>query len=100
MVKRPCLGAEEWQEVRTVNCAVTLEDVWAALVRNADEYVLKRKRGEDRERAHLWSLHYSSRDKGFRSSPAYEIGQVGLSSNQLLWLLDLLILSSGFLSLP
>ncbi|OAQ59792.1 hypothetical protein VFPBJ_11588 [Purpureocillium lilacinum] len=75
MVKRPCLGAEEWQEVRTVNCAVTLEDVWAALVRNADEYVLKRKRGEDRERAHLWSLHYSSRDKGFRSSPAYEIGQ-------------------------
>ncbi|KAK4082114.1 hypothetical protein Purlil1_11337 [Purpureocillium lilacinum] len=75
MVKRPCLGAEEWQEVRTVNCAVTLEDVWAALVRNADEYVLKRKRTEDRERAHLWSLRYSSRDKGSRSSPAYEIGQ-------------------------
>ncbi|GJN67144.1 hypothetical protein PLICBS_001168 [Purpureocillium lilacinum] len=91
MVKRPCLGAEEWQEVRTVNCAVTLEDVWAALVRNADEYVLKRKRTEDRERAHLWSLRYSSRDKGSRSSPAYEIGQwipqlalkLGLSLKQL-----------------
>ena len=89
MVKRPCLGAEEWQEVRTVNCDVTLEDVWAALVRIADDYVLKRKRTEDRERAHLWSLRYSSRDKGSRSSPAYEIGQVGLSSHHALWLPDL-----------
>lgn len=89
MVKRPCLGAEEWQEVRTVNCAVTLEDVWAALIRNADEYVLKRKRTEDREWAHLWSLRYSSRDKGSRSSPAYEIGQVGLSSHHKPWLPDI-----------
>ncbi|KAK4071555.1 hypothetical protein Purlil1_13380 [Purpureocillium lilacinum] len=91
MVKRPCLGGEERQEVRTVNCAVTLEDVWSALVRNADENVLKRKRGEDRERAHLWSLRCSSRDEGSRSSPAYEIGQwipqlamkLGLSLKQL-----------------
>jgi hypothetical protein len=77
-VIRPCLGPEEWREVRTVNCAVTLEDVWAALVRNAHTIVLKPKRLENRSEAALWNPRYSSRDNASRNRPAYEVGQASL----------------------
>lgn len=44
---RPCLGPSEWEQVRTVNSAAILEDVWAALVSMADRHVMDPKRKED-----------------------------------------------------
>ncbi|KAL7905985.1 hypothetical protein GGI35DRAFT_126509 [Trichoderma velutinum] len=93
-VWRPCLGPEEWELVRTVNHAVTIEDVWSALVRNADTKVLQPKRDEEREKTGEYpatlELRYSSRDKSKHKSPAYTIAQwipqlakeIGLSRKQ------------------
>ena len=55
--------------MQTVNCTVTVEDVWAGLVRNADMKVLKPKQRKDQSQAHIWVLRFSSRDNTTRVEP-------------------------------
>lgn len=96
-VWRPSLGPNEWEVVKTVNHAVTIEDVWSALVRNADTKVLQVKRTEKFEETGQWptelELRYSSRDKNKRGNPAYRIAQVTLlpPPNDCMWALNLLL---------
>lgn len=73
---RPILGPEEWEKVRTINCAVTVEDVWAALVRVADEKVMQPKREADPEKRAYWTLNFSSQNRNSRNVAVWEISQV------------------------
>lgn len=75
-VWRPCLGPEEWHIVPTIRHAVTVEDVWAALVRKVNMTVLKQKREENPKLKNMYLLTYSSRENTSRIGPAYEIEQV------------------------
>lgn len=75
---RPCLGPEEYIEVRTIDSATTVEDVWCMLVNEADHRVMAPKRLEDRERASYWSVKYASNKSGNGCGPAYEIGRVSI----------------------
>ncbi len=75
-VLRPCLGKKEWEEVCTIRCAVTVEDVWAAVVKRADEVVLKAHRlSLPPNEAAVFSLNFSSR-RTTRNGPAYAISKV------------------------
>lgn len=66
-VERPCLEAEEWRSVRTLNSAVCIRDIWIALLRRADEHVLQAKRSECGEG--IWRACLSSRSPEYRNSP-------------------------------
>ncbi|EFY96531.2 hypothetical protein MAA_08028 [Metarhizium robertsii ARSEF 23] len=72
---RPCLDPEEYEEVHTINCASTIEDVWCLLVNHADDRIMKPKRLKDRENAGIWSLKYASRRTSSTCSPTYEIAR-------------------------
>ncbi|KAL7928806.1 hypothetical protein V8C35DRAFT_332508 [Trichoderma chlorosporum] len=74
-VWRPCLGPKLWHKVRKINAAITLEDVWAGLVKSADLQVLKQKRQENPKEATFWELRFSSRENTTRRGPAYEVAQ-------------------------
>lgn len=75
-VWRPCLGPEEWREVRTVNTAVTLEDVWAALVQGAEQNVFLPKRaGMKASDAAFWHLTLSSGRQN-NNNPADAVAKV------------------------
>lgn len=75
VVRRPCLGPKEWEEVRTVTCAVTVEDVWCALVHNANNNILRPKAKEEGESPGSWVLSFSSR-YGSSEGPAYDVARV------------------------
>ncbi|KAM3492106.1 hypothetical protein MY3957_004597 [Beauveria namnaoensis] len=90
-VRRPCLGPEEWHDVRTVNAAATVQDVWAALVKRADQQVLlPLRQGCNPMQAGIYDLGFSSRNNSSRSGPAYEVAdwipmlaeKIGLSLTQ------------------
>ncbi|KAM3472693.1 hypothetical protein MY5147_005158 [Beauveria neobassiana] len=90
-VRRPCLGPEEWHDVRTVNAAATVQDVWAALVKRADQQVLlPMRQGCNPMQAGIYDLGFSSRNNSSRSGPAYEVAdwipmlakKIGLSLTQ------------------
>lgn len=74
---RPCLGPDEWEWVRTINCAVTVEDVWAALVNTAEAKVMRPKRESDPMNGAFWTLQYNSRSRGSRDTPSHEVAKVG-----------------------
>ncbi|KAM5349962.1 hypothetical protein ACJ41O_006467 [Fusarium nematophilum] len=71
---RPCLGPQEWEEVRTIKQAATVQDVWATLVKAADLKVISLRRKADPLNGR-WSLEYSSQKKGSRNATVCEIGQ-------------------------
>ncbi|PTB43847.1 hypothetical protein M441DRAFT_43980 [Trichoderma asperellum CBS 433.97] len=74
VVRRPCLGPEEWEEVQTVTCAVTVEDIWCALVYNANKKILRPKAKKEGESPGSWVLHFSSK-YGNCEGPAYDIAR-------------------------
>ena len=73
---RPCLGPSEWQRVRTINRATTVEALWATLVSIADQKVMLSKRLENPEHAYFWTLNINSQSKGNRNKFACEIAKV------------------------
>ena len=77
--RRPVLGKSETEKVRTVNCAVTLEDVWSALVQVADVKVMQPRRDADPEKAEFWML--KRRRGGGHIEPADAIAKVSISSS-------------------
>lgn len=74
MTRRPCLGPKEFEEVRTIEYASVVEDVWCALVSEADDRVMRPMRISDRSKASFWSVKYSSNKKG--CGPTYDIAKV------------------------
>lgn len=79
ITKRPCLGPEEYKEVRTIQSACTVEDTWTLLVNEADSRVLDKKRRQDPKNAGSWRLLASSRDVGHGNGKAYDISRVSCS---------------------
>ncbi|PKK52457.1 hypothetical protein CI102_4191 [Trichoderma harzianum] len=75
ITKRPCLGPEEYKEVRTIQSACTVEDTWTLLVNEAQSRVLDKKRIQDPENAGSWRLLASSRDSGHGNGKAYDISR-------------------------
>jgi len=75
--RRPCLDLREgMKEQLTVKSATTLQDVLSDLVYVADERVLQPKKKEDPRQASFWRISYSSREREYRSGPAYDIAKV------------------------
>lgn len=76
---KPVLGPEEWVQQPTIQSAATLQDVWAALVKVADDMVMQPKRIKDENgQGVIWSLTYSSRYKAAGNKATYTVGQVGV----------------------
>ncbi|KAL7786277.1 hypothetical protein V8C37DRAFT_419575 [Trichoderma ceciliae] len=74
-VWRPCLGPEEWHKVQTVTCAVTVEDIWSALVQNANRKILRPKTKEGSEDSRRWELNFSTRHGRHSEGPAYDVAR-------------------------
>ncbi|EHK48889.1 hypothetical protein TRIATDRAFT_304766 [Trichoderma atroviride IMI 206040] len=74
-VRRPCLGPEEWHMVQTVTCAVTVEDVWQALVQNANRKILRPKTKKGGQDSRSWELKFISRYGGGGVGPAYDVAR-------------------------
>lgn len=74
----PCLGPDEYKTKRDVNSAATLQDVWSALVRVANDDVLKQFRYQPNANAQHFTLRYSTRG-GVESGPAGLVGKVRLT---------------------
>lgn len=72
---RPCLGPEEYEQVHTIDCASTIEDVWCLLVNHADDRIMRPKRLKDPKNAGVWSLKYASRKTQPTCGPTYEIAR-------------------------
>lgn len=75
-VRRPCLGPEEWRLVQTVTCVVTVEDVWQALVQNANRKILRPKTKKGGQDSRSWELKFISRYGGGGVGPAYDVARV------------------------
>ncbi|KAI8674512.1 C2H2-type domain-containing protein [Fusarium keratoplasticum] len=71
----PCLGPDEYKTKRDVNSAATLQDVWSALVRVANDDVLKQFRYQPNANAQHFTLRYSTRG-GVESGPAGLVGKL------------------------
>ncbi|KAI8681927.1 C2H2-type domain-containing protein [Fusarium keratoplasticum] len=71
----PCLGPDEYKTKRDVNSAATLQDVWSALVRVANDDVLKPFRYQPNANAQHFTLRYSTRG-GVESGPAGLVGKL------------------------
>ncbi|KAF4468252.1 domain-containing [Fusarium albosuccineum] len=66
----PCLGPDEYKTKRVVNSAATLQDVWCALIRVANEDVLERFRYQPHSNPHYYTLRYSTRRGQAEQGPA------------------------------
>ncbi|KAL6887140.1 hypothetical protein HDV57DRAFT_349635 [Trichoderma longibrachiatum] len=80
-VRRPCLGPKEWVMVQTVRCAVTVEDIWGGLVRNANEKILRPLTKTERQgslfpdKIRVWDLAFGPSLNRSANGPAYEVAK-------------------------
>jgi hypothetical protein len=70
MVLRPCLGPEEYEEIRGMNSAVSVVGIWKSLLAMADEEIFREKRRTDPERKHLWTTLVSTQGGKVNTLPA------------------------------
>lgn len=99
VIRRPCLGPKEWEEVQTIKQASTAQDIWATLVKAADLNVVSSRRKADPLNGR-WSLEYSSQRRGSRNATICEIGQVIILPSISTNCLALIIYGSGFAVRP
>ncbi|KAI0133446.1 hypothetical protein BJ170DRAFT_606345 [Xylariales sp. AK1849] len=69
---RPCLGPEEYEEVRGLNSAISVLGLWKSLLAMADDEVFREKRRIDPERKHLWTTMVSTKGVAGKG-PIYSI---------------------------
>lgn len=74
--RRPCLGVKESKEVRTITSGAVVQDYWRALMFVADDEVLAKKRVEDPDNAHLWTLSFYAQKRTSATPGAVLIGNV------------------------
>ncbi|KAG7110479.1 hypothetical protein HYQ45_014881 [Verticillium longisporum] len=64
MQLRPSLGPEEYEWVREVESAITVTELWKALVRDFDSGFLQIKRREEPEKTSSYSLKFTDTSQG------------------------------------
>lgn len=77
---------------RTIHSASSMDLVWKDLVGHANADILKKKRDEDPQNAHIWTVRYSSAKQGKLFGPVSQITYVRRSCSSVYHLLA----SNGF----
>lgn len=74
MQLRPSLGPEEYEWVREVESAITVTELWKALVRDFDSGFLQIKRREEPEKTSSYSLKFTDTSQG--SGSVWKVSKV------------------------
>ncbi|KAH8655592.1 hypothetical protein BX600DRAFT_515367 [Xylariales sp. PMI_506] len=61
VVLRPCLGPEEYEEVRTLTSVTSVLGIWKSLLSSVDDEVFREKRRSDPARKHIWTALVSTK---------------------------------------
>ncbi|KAI1861508.1 hypothetical protein JX265_009475 [Neoarthrinium moseri] len=71
--KRLALTSDEYEYVRTVDSAFSVQEAWRRLVASAEYHVMKDLRQKNPAEADTFRIRWISKDEGAREGPAYQI---------------------------